>query len=84
MRGKGNSLATKQCDCVTRGYGDHSPRTRPKEEVTHGGRGRRGDVCTTLGALEVEEVEEVGVVGVVHDGRGPRRGDPRGIGGEAV
>ena len=27
-------------DRVTRGYGDHSPLTRPKEEVTRGGRGR--------------------------------------------
>ena len=27
------------CDWVTRGCGDHSPLTRPKEEVTHGGRG---------------------------------------------
>ena len=27
-------------DGVTRGYGDHSPLTRPEEEVTHGGRGR--------------------------------------------
>jgi hypothetical protein len=25
-------------DSVTRGYGDHSSITRPKEEVTHGGR----------------------------------------------
>ena len=29
-----------QFDQVTRSYGDHSPLTRPKEEVTHGGRGR--------------------------------------------
>jgi len=35
----------------------------------------------TVGALEVEEVEEAHVV---HGGRGPRRGDQRGIGGEAV
>jgi len=34
-----------------------------------------------VGGLEVEEVEEGGVV---HGGRGPRRGDSRGIGGEAV
>ena len=27
------------CDQITRGYGDHSSLTRPKEEVTHGGRG---------------------------------------------
>ena len=27
-------------DQITRGYGDHSPLTRPKEEVTHGGRAR--------------------------------------------
>ena len=33
------------------------------------------------GGLEVEEVEEGGVV---HGERGPRRGDARGIGGEAV
>jgi len=32
-------------DRVTPGYGDHSPLTRPKEEVTHGGRGRRGGGC---------------------------------------
>ena len=34
---------------VTRGYGDHSPLTRPKEEVTHGGRGR----CRWLGVTVV-------------------------------
>jgi len=34
-----------------------------------------------VGGLEVEEVEEGGVV---HGGRGPRRGDPRGIEGETV
>ena len=28
------------CLNATRGYGDHSLLTRPKEEVTHGGRGR--------------------------------------------
>jgi len=37
------------CDCVTRGYGDHSPLTRPKEGVTHGGRCQRGAVCRWLG-----------------------------------
>jgi len=30
------------CGQITRGYCDHSPLTRPKEEVTHGGRCRRG------------------------------------------
>jgi len=34
-----------------------------------------------VGGLEVEEVEEGGVV---HGGRGPRRGDSRGIGGKEV
>jgi len=36
-------------DRVTRGYGDHSPLTRPEEEVTHGGRCRRCGVCRWLG-----------------------------------
>ena len=36
-------------DQITRGYGDHSPLTRPKEEVTHGGRCRRGRGCRRLG-----------------------------------
>jgi hypothetical protein len=121
------------CLNVTRGYGDHSPLTRPKEEVTHGGRCRRGRVCRCLGGggsrfayrmtaqtrgplkilllpgkcsrafsliawkwhglahhhwsqvvhrgpRERALVEPEG--GVVHGGRGPRRGDPREIGGE--
>jgi len=34
-----------------------------------------------VGGLKVEEVEEGRVV---HGGRGPRRGDPRGMGGKAV
>jgi len=67
-------------DCVTRGYGDHSFLTRPKEDVKRWKRspvGEEMDVC----CLEVKEVEEGGVV---HGGSGPRRGDSRGIGGEAV
>jgi len=64
------------CDRATRGYGDHSPLARPKEEVTHGGRGRRGGRCRWLEGGEVEEG------GVVHGERGPRRGNSRGLGEE--
>ena len=39
------------------------------------------DVCGFESGFEAEEVEEGGVV---HGGRGPRRGDSREIGAEAV
>jgi hypothetical protein len=62
-------------DRVTRGYSDHYPLTRPKEEVTHGG---RGSEVVHVGGLKVEEVEEGRVVdGERGPRRGPRRGDAR-------
>jgi hypothetical protein len=38
-----------RCLNVMRGYGDHSPLTRPTGEVTHGGRRRRAGGCRWLG-----------------------------------